>query len=239
MRENGILFLEQSGRSMGKLILLRHGESEWNKKNLFTGWIDIPLSQKGMDESYEAGKKIAAIPIDLIFTSTLIRAIMTAMIAMVHHHSGKVPVLLHPGEGRLEEWGKCYDPATEKELIPVVRASELNERMYGALQGLNKQKMREKFGEEQVQIWRRSYDVAPPEGESLKMTAERALPYFKKKILPHVEKGKNIFVSAHGNSLRAIVMDLEHLSGEEVAKLEIPTGQPLIYQYKEGVFSSL
>lgn len=219
---------------MAHLILLRHGESEWNKKNIFTGWIDIPLSEKGVEEALEAGRKIKDIPVDLIFTSTLIRGIMTAMLAMIVHSSKKVPVILHPGEGKLDEWGRCYDEESEGELIPVYRAWELNERMYGELQGKNKQKTREQFGDEQVKIWRRSFSTPPPNGESLEMTAGRTIPYFESKIVPQLAAGKNVLISAHGNSLRSIVMDLDDLSEEEVLNLEIPTGKPLIYTYKKG-----
>lgn len=217
-----------------KLILLRHGQSIWNKKNLFTGWVDIPLSEEGMKEAIEAGKKIQNIPIDVIYTSTLARAQMTVPLALLHHKSGKIPVFLHPGEGRLEEWGHVYSEGAKKELIPVYSAWELNERMYGHLQGLNKAEMVEKFGAEQVQQWRRSFDTRPPEGESLAMTAARALPYFQKVILPHLEKGETVLVSAHGNSLRAIVMHLEGLSKEQVVSLELATGDPLIYAKKQG-----
>lgn len=219
-----------------KLILIRHGQSEWNKKNLFTGWIDIPLSQEGIQEALQSGREIQEIPIDIIFTSTLIRGIMTAMLAMSLHSSKRVPVVLHPGEGKLEEWGRCYNPSVAEELIPVIRAWELNERMYGELQGMNKQEMREKYGDEKVHIWRRSYDVAPPHGESLKMTAERTLPYFRREVIPHLQKGKNVMISAHGNSLRSIVMELEGLSKEEVLNLEIPTGKSLFYLYENGAF---
>jgi 2,3-bisphosphoglycerate-dependent phosphoglycerate mutase len=219
---------------MAHLILLRHGESEWNKKNIFTGWIDIPLSEKGVEEALEAGRTIKDIPVDLIFTSTLIRGIMTAMLAMIVHSSKKVPVILHPGEGKLDEWGRCYDEESEAELIPVYRAWELNERMYGELQGKNKQKTREQFGDEQVKIWRRSFSTPPPNGESLEMTAGRTIPYFESKIVPQLAAGKNVLISAHGNSLRSIVMDLDDLSEEEVLNLEIPTGKPLIYTYKKG-----
>jgi len=214
---------------MGQLILLRHGQSEWNKKNLFTGWIDIPLSQEGVEEALNAGRIIQDIPIDLIYTSTLIRGIMTAMLVMTLHYSKKVPVILHPGEGKLEEWGRCYDEESRKELIPVLCAWQLNERMYGELQGKNKQKMREEYGEEQIKIWRRSYAIPPPHGESLKMTAERTIPYFEEEIVPRLKEGKNILISAHGNSLRSIVMVLDKLSEEEVIHLEIPTGEPIIY----------
>lgn len=221
---------------MSELILLRHGQSDWNKKNLFTGWIDIPLSKEGIEESLKAGEEIKTIPIDVIFTSTLIRGMMTALLAMSRHESEKVPLVLHPGEGILEEWGQCYNPKCAQSFIPVIRAWQLNERMYGKLQGMNKQEMREKYGEEQVQLWRRSYDIPPPDGESLKMTAERTIPYFQEKVISYLQEGKNVLISAHGNSLRSIVMDLDNLSQEEVLKLEIPTGQPIFYLYKNGIF---
>lgn len=222
---------------MSKLILMRHGQSQWNHYNLFTGCVDVPLSAKGIEESIEGGNKIKDIPIDVIFTSTLIRAQMTAMIAMTLHHSGKVPIIVHPGEGKLEEWAKIYSPEAEGLTIPVIRAWELNERMYGELQGLNKAELAEKFGKEQVQIWRRSYDVPPPHGESLKMTAERTIPYFQKNIVPYLEKEQNVFVAAHGNSLRSIMMVLDRLSPDEVVHLEIPTGLPILYEYSKGQYT--
>lgn len=218
-----------------KLILMRHGQSIWNKQNLFTGWVDIPLSEEGIQESIEGGKKIRNIPIDVIFTSTLIRAQMTVPLALLHHASGKIPIFQHHG-GKLEQWSKIFSEETRKTTIPVYVAWELNERMYGKLQGLNKAETAKKYGAEQVQIWRRSYDVAPPEGESLAMTVERALPYFKKQIVPHLEKGENVFIAAHGNSLRGIAMYLDGLSKEEVVKLEMTTGEPLIYAYDKGVW---
>lgn len=217
-----------------KLILLRHGQSEWNKLNVFTGWVDIPLSKEGIQESVAAGKRIADIPIDVIFTSTLIRGQMTAMLVMLEHKSGKIPVIKHPGQGHLDEWSHIYSPETAAKCVPVYEAWQLNERMYGKMQGMNKQEMREKYGDEQVHIWRRSYDVAPPEGESLEMTAERSIPYFKEEIVPRLEKGQNVLVSAHGNSLRSIMMYLDGLSKEEVLKLEFPTGQSVIYQFRDG-----
>lgn len=217
-----------------KLILLRHGQSAWNQENLFTGWVDIPMSAKGVEEAIEAGRKIAHVPIDVIYTSTLVRAQMTVPLAMQHHTSGKIPVFLHPGAGKLEEWGRVYGEAARRSLIPVYSAWELNERMYGHLQGLNKAETAEKFGPEQVQLWRRSFDTKPPEGESLAMTAARALPYFQKKIVPHLEKGENVLIAAHGNSLRAVIMHLEGLSQKEVVSLELATGKPLIYSYRNG-----
>jgi 2,3-bisphosphoglycerate-dependent phosphoglycerate mutase len=222
---------------MAKLILMRHGESLWNSYNLFTGWVDIPLSAKGIDEALRGGDAIRDEPIDVIFTSTLIRAQMTAMLAMTRHASGKVPVILHTGEGKGEEWAKIYSKKTEDETIPVICAWELNERMYGELQGGNKADLARQYGAEQVQIWRRSFDIPPPKGESLKMTAERSIPYFEKHIIPHLAEGRSVFVSAHGNSLRSIIMDLDRLTAQEVVKLELPTGLPIIYDYQNGLFT--
>ncbi len=219
-----------------KLILMRHGQSLWNKKNIFTGWVDIPLSEKGIEEAIEGGKEIKDIPIDIIFTSTLIRAHMTLYLAMLHHSSQKIPVMVHLGEKKIFHWEKSHNKQSAKNLIPVFSSWHLNERMYGALQGQNKDEMRKKFGKEQVHLWRRSYDVAPPEGESLSDTSKRTIPYFKKKIVPFLEEGKNVFISAHGNSLRSITMFLENLSKEEVVNLELATGKPIVYTYRRGTF---
>jgi 2,3-bisphosphoglycerate-dependent phosphoglycerate mutase len=224
---------------MVKLILMRHGQSQWNLYNLFTGWVDIPLSAVGVEEALEGGRAIQNEPIDIIFTSTLIRAQMTAMLVMSIHHSGKVPVMLHPGEGKLEEWGQIYSPLAQAQTIPVIRAWELNERMYGELQGVNKKELADKYGTAQVQIWRRSFDVPPPGGESLEMTAARSIPYFEQNIIPCLQKGQNVFVAAHGNSLRSIIMDLDGLTPEEVVQLELATGLPVIYQYENGQFTKL
>lgn len=221
---------------MVKLILMRHGESLWNQANLFTGWVDVPLSQKGVEESIEGGRLIKNEPIDRIFTSTLIRAQMTAMLAMMEHHSGKVPLIIHSKEGTLEEWSQIHSPSAQSKTIPVIRAWELNERMYGELQGINKKELAEKYGKEQVQIWRRSFDTPPPGGESLAMTASRSIPYFEKNILPCLERGENVFVAAHGNSLRSIMMKLDGLSPEQVVALELATGSPVIYTYDKGQF---
>lgn len=188
---------------MGKLILLRHGQSTWNLENRFTGWIDVPLTEQGKKEAEEAGKLLRDIPIDVAFTSVLVRAIDTLKIAL---------------------------KAAGQENVPIYYDKAINERMYGDLQGLNKAETARKFGEEQVKLWRRSYDVAPPNGESLKDTAARALPYFKDVILPEVKAGKTVLVSAHGNSLRAIVMYLDNLTKEQVLELNIPNGVPIIYE---------
>lgn len=188
---------------MSLLILLRHGQSQWNLENRFTGWVDVPLSPKGEKEARSAGQKLKTYKIDKAYTSALKRAQETLRLA-------------------LEEAGKTS--------IPIEKNQALNERRYGDLQGLNKTETAKKFGEEQVRLWRRSYDVAPPGGESLKDTAARTLPYFERKILPDLKTGKNILIAAHGNSLRSITMYLEKLSKEEVLALEIPTGVPIVYE---------
>lgn len=219
--------------------MMRHGESEWNKLNRFTGWVDIPLSKRGVEEAIEGGKKIKDYPIDIIFTSELVRAEMTACLAMNEHSSKKVPLIMHEGGGKMEEWAKIYANDLKDQLIPVIRNMALNERMYGQLQGLNKAETIKKFGEAQVKIWRRSYKVAPPGGESLEMTAKRAIPYFTNHILPFLEEGKNVFISAHGNSLRSIIMYLDALTEEEVVHLELVTGEPIVYEYGLGEFVKL
>ena len=217
---------------MAKLVLLRHGQSVWNQQNIFTGWVDIPLSQKGVDEALAAGKKIDHIPFDIMYTSTLIRAHMTLFLAMSQSKVEKFPCLIHDKDPKHLEMAKVYDPKVEKTLIPVFARSELNERMYGELQGLHKNETLKKFGEEQYLLWRRSYHVNPPKGESLEMTAKRALPFFQSVIVQDLKNKKNILISAHGNSLRAIVMFLDRLSEQEVIKLEIPTGEPLCYEFR-------
>jgi 2,3-bisphosphoglycerate-dependent phosphoglycerate mutase len=187
------------------LVLVRHGQSEWNAKNLFTGWKDPDLTQKGVDEAMDAGRKLKAAghKFDLAYTSELIRAQRTLDLM-------------------LTELGQSD--------MAITCNIALNERDYGDLSGLNKDDAREKWGPEQVHIWRRSYDTPPPGGESLKMTADRALPYFSGEIMPQLKAGKTVIVAAHGNSLRSIVMQLDGLSREEVIALEIATGVPIVYK---------
>lgn len=222
---------------MSTLILMRHGQSLWNQANLFTGWVDIPLSQKGIEESLAGGVKIQKEPIDCVFTSTLIRAQMTAVLALSLHESKKIPRMRHPQEEPANEMEKIYNSHTESMTLPMLAAWQLNERMYGQLQGLNKQEVAKKYGNEQVQLWRRSFDCAPPGGESLQMTAARVLPYFDREILPKLNQSANVLIVAHGNSLRAIVMQLEHLSKQAVMSLEIATGEPIIYNYDHRSFT--
>ena len=217
---------------MTLLILMRHGQSVWNATDRFTGWVDVPLTEKGIEEAIQGGKEIAHLPIDEVHTSTLIRAQMTAMIALSQRDDGKTPIFVKNGQGERANWNQPRGKV--ESILPVHVAWQLNERMYGDLQGLNKQATRDKYGDEQVHIWRRSFDIPPPGGESLKMTAARTIPYLNEKILPSLESGKNVFISAHGNSLRSIIMSIENLSREEVLKLEVPTGIPLVYEYENG-----
>ncbi|XP_020255667.1 uncharacterized protein LOC109832677 isoform X1 [Asparagus officinalis] len=218
------------------LILIRHGESLWNEKNLFTGCVDVPLTKKGVEEAIEAGKRISNIPVDMIYTSALIRAQMTAMLAMTQHRRKKVPIIMHNESEQAKTWSQMYSEETQNQSIPVVTAWQLNERMYGELQGLNKQETADKFGKEKVHEWRRSYDIPPPNGESLEMCAERAVAYFKEHIEPQLVNGKHVMIAAHGNSLRSIIMYLDKLTSQEVISLELSTGIPMLYIFKEGKF---
>jgi len=217
---------------MSKLVLIRHGESVWNQKNVFTGWVDVPLSGKGIQEAVKAGEKLADIEFDTVFTSVQVRAIETAMIALAQSKSSRTPAVVHT-DGKMAEWTGIYSEVMRKSLIPVYQDWHLNERYYGELQGLNKAETAAVYGDEQVKLWRRSYDVKPPQGECLKDTAERTIPFFRDNILTLIKEGKNVLVSAHGNSLRSIVMFIENLSKEEVLQLEIPTGTPLLFEYQK------
>lgn len=215
---------------MTKLILIRHGQSLWNLANKFTGWVDIPLSEKGIQEAKNAGKKLEKIDIDIAFTSKLIRAQETLFIILSKQN--KTGIFLHNNK-KEKEWS-LHPKELEKNEIPIFSSEKINERYYGKLQGLNKDETRKKYGEEKVHIWRRSYDIPPPSGESLKDTCKRAIPYFQKEILPYLKKGKNVIVSAHGNSLRGIIKYIENISDEDIPSLELPTGKPIIYEYKKG-----
>lgn len=221
---------------MAKLVLVRHGESVWNKKNVFTGWVDVPLSTNGIDEALKAGDRLSDISFDVVYTSVQIRAIQTAMIALARSKNDKTPVIIH-SEGKMAEWTEIYSEEMKKNIVPVYRDWHLNERYYGELQGKNKAETAEAYGAEQVHLWRRSYDIPPPKGECLKDTAERTIPFFTENILKDLADGKNVLVSAHGNSLRSIVMFIENLSREEVLNLEIPTGSPILFDYTNGKLS--
>ncbi len=223
---------------MSQLILIRHGQSLWNKANLFTGWVNIPLSEQGYEEAQHAGQQLAQEPIDLIYTSTLLRAQQTASLIMQRHHAQRIPTLISANpEGNHSHWDQLHSKPTEALCIPMYTCWQLNERYYGDLQGMNKDEAREKFGADQIHIWRRSFDVPPPNGESLKMTAARTIPFFQQTILPALRDGKNLLISAHGNSLRSIVMELEQLTQEAVLSLEIATGEPIKYQFQDDHFT--
>ncbi|MDZ4665015.1 MAG: 2,3-diphosphoglycerate-dependent phosphoglycerate mutase [Bacteroidota bacterium] len=187
---------------MAQLVIFRHGQSTWNLENKFTGWVDVDLTPKGIDEAKAAGEKIKNFKFDYAYSSDLMRAQKTLSTALeVAKHPAITPV---------------YDKA-------------LNERMYGDLQGLDKTETAKKYGEEQVKIWRRSYDIPPPNGESLKDTAARVIPYFEKEIVPKLKAGKNAVIVAHGNSLRALIMYLEKMTPQQILEFEIGTGQPRFY----------
>jgi 2,3-bisphosphoglycerate-dependent phosphoglycerate mutase len=186
------------------LVIVRHGQSEWNDLNKFTGWVDVDLAPKGIAEAKEAGETLKGYVFDAAYTSKLMRAQKTLNFIL---------------EG------------INQTSIPVTKNEALNERMYGDLQGMNKDEAREKFGAEQIHVWRRSFDTPPPGGESLKGTADRVLPYFISEIEPQLRAGKNLIIAAHGNSLRALIMHLENLSPEEILKTEVPTGKPRVYEF--------
>ncbi len=188
---------------MAQLVIFRHGQSTWNLENKFTGWVDVDLSVKGIEEAKAAGEKIRNFKFDYAYSSDLIRAQKTLTIAL--------EVAKHPS------------------LTPIYNKA-LNERMYGDLQGLDKAETAQKYGEEQVKIWRRSFDIPPPNGESLKDTAARVLPYFEKEIVPKLKAGKNVIIVAHGNSLRALIMHLENMTPQQILEFEIGTAQPRVYE---------
>lgn len=187
---------------MPKLILVRHGQSLWNLENRFTGWVDVPLTDQGRDEARRAGEKLRGVSIDVTYTSALRRAQDTLAIILQ-----TIPLD-----------------------VPVIRDQALNERDYGDLSGLNKADTALKYGDEQVHIWRRSYDIAPPNGESLKDTKARTIPFFERAIMGDIRQGKDVLVVAHGNSNRSIVMDLEQMTPEEILALNLETGVPLVYE---------
>ena len=230
---------------MTHLILMRHGQSIWNAQNRFTGWADVELSELGVKEAIAAGDEIADLPIDEIHTSALIRAQMTALLSLSRHNSNRSPKFNFAEDSgddeRLEnlhkEWEKISEGKTTDEALPVHVSWQLNERMYGDLQGLEHQATRDKFGDEQVHIWRRSYDIPPPNGESLEMTAARTIPYLSDVIIPALSAGKNVFVAAHGNRFRRIIMPLDGMSREQVLSLEVPTGKPIVYSMENGIIS--
>jgi 2,3-bisphosphoglycerate-dependent phosphoglycerate mutase len=192
---------------MALLVIFRHGQSVWNLENKFTGWVDVELTEKGIQEAKNAGEKLKSFHFDVAYASDLKRAQNTLSIA-------------------LEVAGKT---------VPTTYNKALNERMYGDLQGLDKTETAKKYGDEQVKIWRRSYDVPPPNGESLKDTTARVIPYYKAEIEPQLKAGKNVVIAAHGNSLRALIMYLENMTPAEILEFEIGTGIPRLYELDENL----
>ncbi len=193
---------------MTQLVIFRHGQSVWNLENKFTGWVDVALTEKGIQEAKNAGQKIKGYKFDFAYASDLQRAQNTLKLAL--------------------------ESAEHPAITPIYNKA-LNERMYGDLQGLDKTETAKKFGEDQVKIWRRSYDIAPPNGESLKDTADRVIPYFESEILPKLKSGKNVVIAAHGNSLRALIMYLERMTPEQILEFEIGTAQPRLYELDENL----
>jgi 2,3-bisphosphoglycerate-dependent phosphoglycerate mutase len=221
---------------MAKLILTRHGQSLWNAANKFTGWVDVPLSEQGRAEATIASCKLRKYRVKVCFTSMLFRAIETAIIILTEVDEiceGKTPILKHDLDDKDWHGWDSYDGDHTEEL-PVYPTPLLDERYYGHLQGMNKTEMVEKYGKEQVQVWRRSFDVRPPGGESLEDTVNRTVPFFRDHIMGYLKAGDGVLIAAHGNSLRSIIKELENLSEEEITKVELGTAIPIVYDIDEN-----
>ncbi len=216
---------------MATLILLRHGQSLWNAANKFTGWVDVPLSERGRAEATIASCKLKTYRVNVCFTSLLMRALETAVICLTECDEicgGKIPVIKHAANNpEWHGWDQYHVDSSEE--LPIFPSVALDERYYGQLQGLNKAAAAEELGQEQVQEWRRSFSVRPPGGESLEDTMSRTIPFFRDQILAYLKQGDNALVAAHGNSLRGIIMYLDNLSPEEVPTLNLKTGVPIVY----------
>jgi len=216
---------------MTELIIVRHGESLWNLENRFTGWMDIQLSPKGKDEAKKAGEALKGYHFDKVFVSHLTRALDTMHILLETMKEKRTQAIYHFDDAQILEREHSSQESTNE--LKITQTKALAERYYGNLQGLNKDDCRKKYGEEQVQIWRRSYATQPPGGESLKDTLHRVLPFYEKHIVPELKEGKTILIVAHGNSLRAIVKHLENISDEEIPNYELATGVPTVYHLDE------
>ncbi len=213
---------------MAKLVIVRHGESVWNLENRFTGWMDVELSPKGIEEAKNAGIKLKEYRFDTVYISQLIRSIHTWQLIQSQLQDTRTPIIYHYDDTQIHAW-EHHTGEVAKEL-PVIQSKLIAERYYGDLQGLNKKDTAVKYGDEQVHIWRRSFDVPPPNGESLKDTLARVVPFFDEVIAKELQAGKTILIVAHGNSLRAIVKFLEKISDADIPNLEIPTGVPIEYE---------
>ena len=214
--------------NLATMVLVRHGQSQWNLENRFTGWMDVPLSDKGRQEAISAGKKLRDMRFDTIYISHMLRAIQTLHYILLELQDERIPIIYHE-EQRIRNW-EHYSGDRNNE-IPIYQSVDLAERYYGDLQGLNKGETMKKYGEYQVHLWRRSYDINPPNGESLKDTCERTIPYYKNVILPELQAGKTVLIVAHGNSLRSITKYVENISDKEIPNVEIPTGVPIVYTF--------
>lgn len=217
------------------LVLVRHGQSRWNLVQKFTGWVDVSLSEQGIKESLQVAEGLKNLDIDVAFTSQLERAQQT--LAFILAKQKKTGIFLHK-EKKQFDWSN-HPKQFEEDEIPIHSSNSLNERYYGDLQGKSKEKMRKKYGEEKVFLWRRSYDVRPPNGESLKDVYERTIPFFKKNIFPELKKGKNVIISAHGNSLRSIIKYLDNISDEDIPNLELHTGKFITYKFNKKKLTKL
>ena len=215
---------------LATLVLVRHGQSQWNLENRFTGWVDVPLSAKGREEATMAGKKLKDIHFDTMYVSHMLRALQTLHYILLELADSRTPIIVHE-EKRIHKWEHHFGDISKE--IPIYQAVELAERYYGDLQGLNKAETMQKYGDEQVRLWRRSYDINPPKGESLKDTCERTIPYYTKHIQPTLQAGKNVLIVAHGNSLRSITKYVEHITDQEIPNVEIPTGVPIVYTFDD------
>ncbi len=216
---------------MGRLILIRHGESIWNRQNRFTGWVDVPLSVTGIAEAQKAGELLADEHFDVAFTSALVRAQDTLYEILKKNRAGNQYRYVHESE---RDWHEHFTPTDDDtRQLKVHSSAKLNERYYGDLQGLNKDRARQEFGHDVVHQWRRSYDIPPPGGESLEMTAARTIPYYRSHIMPHLERGEQVLISAHGNSLRSIIMHIEEMSPQQILNYELATGIPHVYDFNK------
>lgn len=217
---------------MSKLILLRHFKSQWNLENRFTGWVDAPLCQEGRGKIGIVAKKIAKFRIDAVYSSPLIRNLESTLKVLEAAHK-KYPLFIHLDEGKMKSWGKFKE--LHKNYLPVYISEALNERYYGSLQGLNKAEMMKKYGKAKVQLWRRSFEIRPPGGESLKDTLKRVTPFYRKYIESDLKKGRNVLVVASHNSLRALIKHIEKIPDEEIINFEVPYAGSIEYNLSKSL----
>ena len=219
---------------MNYLVLVRHGDSFWNEEgyNCFTGWVDVANLPSGIEKLIKAGKLLSNFRFDIAFTSELYRGIETALTILSYNQVSGTPIIIH-SKDKISKWSRYYHTDFKK-FVPVIKSWHLNERYYGELQGMNKDKARRVYGKEQVFLWRRSYEISPPEGENLKEAEKRVVYFFNRKVMPEIREGKNVLIGAHGNSLRALVRKLDKISEQDVKNLQIEKGKPLFYRFRKG-----